>query len=196
MGTRVFVACEDPLLDQYVAVPVVTAIFRQGLGRAQAKVRAITNPRIRGIENLLDSVPSLVTRYAPLGTCVVFVADLDCQDGGDGRGDRFHAFQSRLEQLPPHLREKTSVVLAVQELEVWALWGSRSLLDDDWSVVRAERDPKETHFDTLVRSEDRLALGKGRSRLVKLSLDAGWHSLRAGCPELAQAEADLRSRGL
>lgn len=60
MSTRVFVACEDPQLDQHIAVPVVQALFRQGLGKRQARVQAITNPRIRGVEDLLAHLPSLV----------------------------------------------------------------------------------------------------------------------------------------
>lgn len=194
MGTKVYVACEDPLLDQHIAVPVLTALFRHGLGRRQARVLPITNPRIRGVENLLAYLPALAERYAPLATCVAFVADLDAQDGRAGTRDRRAAFADRIAALPTGTREKALVILAVQELEVWALWGSRAQIPDSWSTVRRERDPKERYFEPLLTDGDRMSLGRGRVRLVNLSLGSGWQSLRNGCPELRDAEAELKSQ--
>lgn len=66
MSTNVNVVCEDPLHDQHVAVPVLKAMFSDRLGRKQARVQAVLNPRIRGIDDLLRQVEPLARRYAPL----------------------------------------------------------------------------------------------------------------------------------
>lgn len=122
------------------------------------------------------------------------MADLDGQDGRAGAGDRRAAFADRLAALPADVRAKTLVILAVQELEVWALWGSRAQIPDPWSLVRAERDPKERYFEPLLTDGDRMSLGRGRIRLVRLNLASGWQSLRDGCPELRDAEDEIKSR--
>lgn len=121
------------------------------------------------------------------------MADLDGQDGRAGAGDRRAAFADRLAALPADVRAKTLVILAVQELEVWALWGSRAQIPDPWSLVRAERDPKERYFEPLLTDGDRMSLGRGRIRLVRLNLASGWQSLRDGCPELRDAEDEIKS---
>ncbi len=77
---------------------------------------------------------------------------------------------------------------------MWAVWGVRSLLGVSWSAVRAERDPKERFFDPQTTDADAKAPGKGRTRLIKESLSAGWASIASGCPELKDFEKSLRER--
>lgn len=120
MSTRVYVACEDHTLDQYVVVPVLTAMFRKGVGPT----------------------------------------------AGEGRTDH----------QPSHQRHRPAE------------------LSESWVDVRAERDPKQRFFDPLLQPSDSLVLGRGRQRLIERSLASGWSSLRDGCPELAEAEAEVRSR--
>lgn len=145
MSTNVYVAYENPTYDPDIAGPVLEALFRDGLGRTKAKVRTITNPHLHGVTRLLDHVEPIALRWSPLGR-VVFVADLDGEDGSPGRGDRRAAFRERIGSLPERVRSQTVAVLGVQEVEVWALWGARSMIADAWTDVRAELHPKETYF--------------------------------------------------
>lgn len=192
MTFRAFVVCEDHTLDQYVAVPVVRAALAE-LGKTRAAVKAVTNPRLTGISSVETQFAEIAERYAAIGDLVVFSLDLDKLDGKGGRGDRQAGFSFRLGELPAKVREKTAVVLARQELEVWALWGSRSDLQASWADVREERDSKERFFDPLVTKVDLQQPGAGRTRLVEKSLSSGWASLSAGCPELASLYSDLKT---
>jgi len=149
---------------------------------------------LNGIGDVETQFEKLVARYAAIGDFLVFSLDLDRCDGQEGRKDRQHSFNEKIAKLPAHLAQKVVVVLAVQELEVWALWGSRSLLKANWSEVRCERDPKELYFDPIVTDADNKFPGRGRTRLIEQSLATGWHSIAQGCPELAELERDLRSK--
>ena len=90
--------------------------------------------------------------------------------------------------------ENALVVAARQELEVWALWGSRSKLGAPWNEVLDECHPKERFFEPLITAEDNKFPGRGRERLITVSLQQGWRSLCAGCPELAQLQGEFRAR--
>lgn len=191
MSFRVFVVCEDHTLDQYVCVPVVQAVMAY-LGKPRAVVKVVTSPRLTGISSVEGEFESIAARYAAIGDLVVFALDRDAMDGLDGRKDRQAGFQARVDALPAEVAAKVDVVLAVEETEVWALWGYRSELV--WADVRAERDSKELYFDPRVEKEDLRHPGKGRARMTAMSLAAGWQSLATGCPELRAFETRLRVR--
>ncbi|QJW37830.1 hypothetical protein [Cellulosimicrobium protaetiae] len=193
MSFRVFVVCEDHTLDQYVAKPVIEALLGH-LGKPRSQVKVVSNPRLNGIGDVEAQFESIATRYAAIGDLLIFALDLDCCDGQEGRKNRRHSFDEKIAKLPSNVLGKVVVVLAVQELEVWALWGSRSKLNAQWSAVRAERDPKELYFDGMTTDADSKFPGKGRARLITESLAAGWQSLATGCPELGDLESQLRAR--
>jgi len=189
MSFKVAVVCEDHTLDQYVVVPIIRAVL-SAAGKPQAVVRVVTSPQLRGISNVETEFEAIATRYAAINDLVIFALDRDALDGQDGRGDRAAGFSSKVAALAPAIRDKVEVVLAVEETEVWALWGVRAEIGDSWSVVRRERDSKERYFDPFVTKGDMRQPGQGRTRLVGLTLEQGWSSLSTGCPELA----DLKSR--
>jgi hypothetical protein len=191
MSIKVSLACEDHTLDQYVVRPVIKALLTN-LGRPNARIHVITNPRIRGFENLKAQACSILETYGPISALVIFVIDADGQDGLDGRPDRKQQFLNSLSVCPNN--DKALVVVARQELEVWALWGSRSRIDVQWADVVQERDPKERFFDSLVTSLDRKVPGYGRQRLIAASLRGGWPSLCSGCPEIRQLEHEVREK--
>jgi hypothetical protein len=192
MSCNVYVVCEDHTLDQYTVVPVVKEMMRS-LGKPNATVRAVTNPRLQGISQVETLFDSLATRYAAIGDVVIFALDRDAEDGRRGRSDRAAKFRAKVSALPASISRKVKVVLAVEETEVWALWGSRSRIAATWADVRRERDSKERYFDPLTTTADMRLPGAGRERLVRLSTDNGWGSLSSGCPELAELASDVRA---
>ena len=191
MSLKVSLALEDHTNDQYIACPVVRATLAD-LGKPRALVRPITNPRMNGIGALRAQARELLDRYGAISDFVVFIVDADGEDGSPGRRDRRASFQNLLNGSP---RSEQAIVVAVkQELEVWALWGSRSELDVPWSEVIRERDPKERFFDPLITDADLRLPGQGRERLTALSLSSGWRSLASRCPEIAQLREDFRAK--
>lgn len=191
MSIKVSLACEDHTLDQYVVRPLLKALLAR-LGRPTARVHVITNPRIRGFENLKAQACSILETYGPISNLIIFAVDADGQDGLQARPDRKLQFSEYISRCPN--ADKSLVVVARQELEVWALWGSRARLPANWSDVREERDPKERFFHPLITSADRTVPGYGRQRLITSSLNEGWDSLCAGCPEIRQLEIEVRAK--
>lgn len=191
MSYRIAVACEDHTLDQYIIVPVLKSLLSH-LGKPRAYVRVITDPRITGIDVLKAQASSILNRYAPLSDLVVFALDADGHDGQAGRKDRYLGFR---ESIKSHsYSEKAVVVAAQQEMEVWALWGSRSDIPEPWSEVLKENHPKECFFDPLTDRADKKKPGRGRQRLIEISLSQGWESIASGCPDLKRLEADVRAK--
>jgi hypothetical protein len=191
VGLRITVACEDHTLDQYVACPVIKLLMAH-LGRPRADVRVITSPRLRGINDLISQICPILERYGAISRLVIFVVDGDCDDGRDGKLDRLTKFRKLVDDCDNG--EKGVVVVARQELEVWALWGSRIQTSARWADILEECHPKERFFEPLVTSADRKVPGRGRQRLTALSVDQGWDSLSAGCSELRDLEAELRMK--
>ena len=87
-------------------------------------------------------------------------------------------------------RDKGLVLVAIQEAEVWALWGVRTGLDATWEEVRSECDPKERFFERYL--DQSLTPDGGRRELMQRALQNGWASLKTGCPELQMLEDELR----
>ena len=186
---KVVFVCEDPVNDQYLAGPVIKACLA-ALGKPRVQVAPVLNPRTRGFENLVDNACGILERYGPVARVVIFVIDTDCEDGREGRRNKALRMRNAVEKC--EFAERALVVAAVQELEVWALWGARASLGVSWDEVLAECDPKERFFDTLLTNADRTTPDGGRKRLVATSLSNGYGSLAAGCEELVRLQNDLR----
>lgn len=185
MSFRVVFICEDHTLDQYIIRPVLVALLSH-LGKPRAQIRAVTDPRLTGLAHLRRELPGVLRRYAQLADLMVVAIDQDCD------AQRRDAFERLLGSCEG--REKTVLVTAEQELEVWAMWGERGQLGEQWSEVRRECHPKERFLPSLLAPADLRQPGRGRSRLAASSLQRGWTSLAAGCPELGELESRLRDR--
>lgn len=185
MSYRVMFVCEDHTLDQYILRPVLKSLLNY-LGKPKADVRAVTDPKLSGIGDLRRDMCSIVTRYTVVSDLLIIAVDGDCVE------DRQSSFEEALAQCPGH--EKALVVVARQELEVWAIWGSKDELGDGWSTITQECHPKETYFEGLAKPGDARRPDRGRTRLTSLSLGRGWRSLAQGCPELGELEARVRPR--
>lgn len=187
MTFRVAVLCEDHTNDQYILRPLVRETLAH-LGKPDARITVVSNPRIRGFDSLLARACDVIERYAKLVDLILVCYDLDGQDGSAGRTDKHARVKNALNNCP---NSKTVTIGAEQEIEVWALWGSRAQLPH-WAEVRAEAHAKERYFDPLITSRDSIRADGGRSRLMESSLAAGITSLVQGCPELGELLTRIR----
>lgn len=190
MTCRIAIACSDHTLDEYVLVPVIELAMK-AIGKPKARVKPIRDPRIQGDSEYFRRTCELLARYGPIADAVVFVVDVDCDDGRDGSPHRVEKMRAVLDRCESPYRGKAVVVGAIHEAEVWATWGSRSELGVAWSVVRADCHPKERFFNPLLTPSDHDLPDKGRARLTQQSLAAGWESIKSGCPELGDLEREI-----
>jgi hypothetical protein len=190
MSVKIAIACENPRYDQYIIRPVIEALLRH-LGKGRARVTVITDPATTSYENLLAEACDILERYAPVATAVIFVADTDCEDGSPGRKNKALRLRNAVNACEGS--SKAICVTAIQEVEVWAIWGARDRIRDSWDEIRAECDPKEAYFQPLLTEDDQRRADGGRSRLMSDSLAGGWQSLRTGCDELLELEESLEA---
>jgi hypothetical protein len=189
---KVAIACEDHTLDQFVVRPVVSAMLA-ALGKSKARVQVITSPRLHGFDDLVRQVCDLVARWGAVSDLVIIAADTDCDDGELRPRNKPQSLHGALADCHSH-SERAIAVFARQEIEVWSLWGVRVDLGAAWADVRTDCDPKERFFEPLLTEDDQRRPDRGRTRLTTRSLEAGWQSLKGGCPELAELEAEVRNR--
>lgn len=154
MSYKVAVLAEDHTYDQYIVKPVVQALLAH-LGKPNAQVFMITTPRIQGHSQMKQRACEILSRWSPIVDVLLLAIDLDCQDGLGGRSNRRVSFLDVLANCPVG-SDKGVVVLAVNEIEVWALWGCRGELADSWEAIRAHCNPKEVYFAALLTQADRL----------------------------------------
>ena len=190
MSLKVAVIYEDHTNDQYVVGPALTALFSH-LGKPKARLQTVTNPRLQGLSSLIQNLCPIIGRYSAAADIVIVVVDGDCKDGRRGTENRLQRLTDLIASCPEG-SDKTLVVIALQEVEVWALWGQRDRIKADWNTIRAECHPKERFFNDLLTPEDSKAPGAGRLRLMAKSLEHGWPSLKAGCSELRVLEDEVR----
>jgi hypothetical protein len=188
MSFKVAVVCEDPTLDQYIVRPIVQSVLAH-LGKPRARVLVVTDPHLRGIDDVKTKACAILAKYA-IANAVLYLVDCDCEDGRQGTGDRQATLSTRLAQCPVG-GHNAIAVCAIHEVEVWALWGIRDELGTPWTQVRESCHPKEQFFAPLLSTSDAMLPDRGRTRLIKLSLAGGWASLRQGCPELEHLEVKL-----
>lgn len=173
---RVLVIPEDFRKGQYILKPIFERLF-QSLGKPRTQVRVCQNPRLRGIDQALDSdrISLIVERYK--GMADIFLLCVD-RDGETGR-------RHRLDQLEL-LCGATTVFLAEnawEEIETWVLAGLDLPNEWRWRDVRAERDVKELYFEPLAARRGLSdSPGGGRKSLAEEAarrIDA----IRQKCPE-------------
>ncbi len=171
---KVLVIPEDPTLDQYILKPIVGRIFAD-LGRSSSRINVLTNPRLRGVAQALDSaiLADVVETYPMIDLFLVLV-DRD----GDARR---HAVARRREA---EQEGRLFVCLAIEEIEVWMLAVHREALGVAWSEVRAEIHPKERFAQPFLKDNaPKLDPGAGRAWAMR-DLGARWKGVLQCCSEI------------
>lgn len=178
---KVLVVPEDPTYDQYILKPIVEQLC--GDIGVPARVDVLRDPHLRGVDQALDpSILAGIVLDNPMIDLFLVMIDRD----GNRRGNEAKA-QARATE-----HRNLVVCLAIEEVEVWMLALHRDKLEEPWTEVRAEHDPKERFADPLLR---RLGwtgeVGRGRKRAMR-ELGKGWTGLLQVCPELAELRARVR----
>lgn len=182
MSCRVLVIPEDPTHNGAILGPLISRMLDE-CGRPRAKVTVLTNPRLRGIEDVRESMAGIADRYAhfDLRVCVVD------QEGLDRTG----LFQSLAGRARVAGR-KLVCCAAVQEVEAWLLAGHSEKLGAPWATVRADASVKENFFAPfLAQYGDRRRPGGGRQLLMEQTL-ANYSAILGRCPELTELENRIR----
>lgn len=183
---RVVVICEDHTLDAYILKPVVEQIFSEA-GRP-ARVQVSSNPRVQGYPQATN--PAILEKTYenhPMADLFILVLDADCKE--DERAD---ALEQRL-QTAGESGVALAAVLAIQEVEVWALALHKDKLRSAWQDVRDDCDPKEHYFEPFIQLQGwRRSPGKGRSMAMR-PLKTQWASLKRRCPEVQQLCDDVQA---
>ncbi len=83
MSLRVLLVLEDHTNDQFIAKPIVQELLKQ-LGRPNARIGALMNPRMRGIDQVLDRAiweEKILLEYRHIDLFVI-ILDRDCNSRG------------------------------------------------------------------------------------------------------------------
>ena len=176
MSVQVLVIPEDPTHNGYILKPVVEMVLAEA-GRPSAKVRVLSNPRVRGYDDAVRVLrEELASRYAFMDLWL-FVPDAD------------RASSSAMSGLEDELRSQGVRQLccpAVPEVEVYACVAYRNEIAIPWQEVRADLRMKETHFEPLLAKHgDRRQPGGGRRAMIERSIASRRTFFRL-CPEIAQ----------
>ncbi|MCC7210189.1 MAG: hypothetical protein IT323_23005 [Anaerolineae bacterium] len=180
---RVLVIPEDPTHNGYILQPLVERLLRS-VGKVSAHVHVMSNPRLGGISTVRLALPQIYERYKHMDLAL-FLPDDDCQ----GRDTTLVSMEQDAEAAGMRLIG----CAAIPEVEAWLLAGHVSKLQDRWAVVRDDCELKERHFvpflETYGRTEEP---GRGRKRLMREALAAGFTGILNRCPELRELQDRLR----
>lgn len=182
MSYQVLVIPEDATNDQYLLRPLVKKLLN-ALGKPQAKVVLLTNPRAQGYAHIKTQLPLIWQRYQHFDL-LLFLPDRDCRAGGPAEAQALEA-----KAHATGLRQFW-VCAAEEEVEVWLLAGHVKKLPQPWSTIRADCDVKERFcVPFLARYGDQSA-GGGRERLMEETVQ-NWDGLLERCPELKTLQTRL-----
>lgn len=182
MSVRVLVIPEDPTNNGYILKPVAQMVLAEA-GKPSAKVRVLSNPRVRGYDDAVRVVrQDLASRYAFMDLWLFF-PDADRASAGAMQG------------LEEDLRAQGVTLLccpAVPEVEAYACVAYRDEMAP-WQEVRAHERMKETYFDPLLEKHgDPRQPGRGRKEMIERSLASHRAFLRL-CPEIAELRDRVKS---
>lgn len=174
---NVLIIPEDFKKDQFILKPIFSRLFKI-LGASSVKVTVCQNPRLRGVDQALNSeqLAQIVQRYR--GMTDLFILCVD-RDGDTNR-------RTRLSQIEDEFSGNSEFFAqnAWEELETWVLAAANDLpVDWLWTDVRAERQVKETYFDPYVAQRGLTdTLGGGR-KILGDEASRRVRTIRQKCPE-------------
>lgn len=173
---RILIIPEDFEKDQYILKPIFERLF-QSIGKPRARVRVCQNPRLRGINQALDSerMLEIVERYRGMTDILILCVD---RDGEIGR-------RQRLDQLEMLCGTATNflAVDAWEEIETWVLAGLVLPKEWPWAEVRAERNVKEDYFEPLAAQRGLSNRPDGGRKPLAEEAARRIDAIRQKCPE-------------
>jgi hypothetical protein len=175
MSYKVLIVPEDPIYNGFILQPLGVRLMKE-IGKNNAKVEVLTNPKVSGYDHARDQLESICKRYAHFDL-VLFLAD---RDGKDGR-------EASLTKLTEKLQSKGYPFIAQaakEEVETWLLAGHKSKLQKTWTEIREDSGIKENIFQTFIEEFGDDGPGEGREKLMKETL-RNFSGLRQSCPEIS-----------
>jgi len=180
MSLRVLVIPEDPTNDQYILRPLVQRMLAE-IGRPNATVRCLTNPRMTGYDHALETMRKELPQAYCHFQLWLFLPDSD-------RATDFRAIEHELDVQGI----KLICCAAIPEVEAWCLAGHRQKLKTEWNLARANPRFKEEIFQPFLELYGNSRRpGNGREDLMRTTL-TNYRSLLTVCPELELLERRIR----
>jgi len=175
---KVLVVLEDPTHDRYIVEPVVRKIL-DDLGIV-ARLDVLTDPHLRGVDDLIDQLPAIVEDNRMVDLFVV-VIDRDCNR------------QHNVERIANAAMHDPRIVAccAIEEVEAWMLVLHREHLGAPWPTVRADCDIKDNYAVAFLKRFGEVGPGRGR-RAAMRDLGKGWRGLKDLCDEVMRLSERVR----
>ncbi len=179
---KVLIIPEDQELDRYIVKPVVEALF--AAIRQTPDVTVLPEPRLRGAGEALDqgTVATIVAEN-PMADLFLLIVDRDCN-----RENHEEKAAQRQAEHP----DKLLACLACQEVEVWLLALYKDSVQETFTKVREDCDPKERWADPLLKELGSNGPGRGRKAAMR-ALSGKWRSLHDTCPELRDLQQRIQA---
>jgi len=167
----------------FILQPLGERILKE-VGKTNAKVEVLTNPKVSGFEHARDQVEEICERYKHFDL-ILFLPD---RDGKEGR-------EVSLEQLTDKLQKKNFPFIAVaakEEVETWLLAGHKNKLTRAWGEIQNDSDVKENEFRVFINKYGDEGPGEGRERLMKETLK-NFSGLKQSCPEIENLISKIKT---
>ncbi len=173
---RVLIIPEDFQKDQHILKPIFERLF-QSIGKPRAHVRVCQDPRLRGIDQALNSdrMLEIVERYR--GMTDIFILCVD-RDGEIGRRQRLDQLESLYNAAIDFLAAN-----AWEEIETWVLAGLDLPSEWRWADVRAEVHVKELYFEPLAAQRGLAYRPDGGRKPLAAEAARRIDAIRQKCPE-------------
>ena len=174
MSFSVLVIPEDPIQNGHILKPLVRALMRD-VGRRNAKVSVLTQPRVRGYDQAVNAIRNKLTARYRFMDLWLFFPDADRASG------------DAMRSLETHVAAEGVTLLccaAQPEVEIYACAALRNDMQEAWEDVRRLPRMKEEVFAPLLAKHgDPGRPGAGRDLMIARSL-GNLPLLFQLCPEL------------
>lgn len=176
MSVRVLVIPEDPTHNGYILKPLVEMVLDE-VGKPNAKVTLLTNPRLRGYDHAVDAIRNELARQYAFFNLWLFFPDADRANNAS-----IHALETELSSKGVSLL----CCAATPEVEIYASVAYRRAIGLPWADVRNHPRMKEEVFLPLLdKHGDPRRPGGGRRDMTERSIaNRGQFFVR--CPEVAE----------
>lgn len=111
VSCRILIVPEDPTYNGAILKPLIERMA-SACGRGNARVTVLTNPSLKGVDELRNKIGEIASRYDYMDA-VICIVDADGKD----RSGMFVAMKERAQVLG----DRILFCAAVQEVETWLL---------------------------------------------------------------------------
>ncbi len=183
MSFKVLIVPEDPIYNGFILQPLGERIMRE-VGKANAKVEVLTNPKLSGYEHAKNQMDEICVRYKHFDL-ILFLPDRD------GKAEKDVSLQNLTEKLQK--KKYPFIALAAkEEVETWLLAGHKNKLQKNWNTVRNDADVKENEFAAFINKHGDDGPGEGRERLMRETL-RNFSGFVQSCPEIESLISKIRT---